>query len=206
MLYPGNWAETSAGPGYWEFLTRGIGLKGVAWTRGLQFCCTNLYARITLLSVQIVEWYVYKDLSNIHHVRKKRRGFSIKHLQLESLLPCLCLSWFWPAETVSDPQSLSQKLRWGQSSLSHSCPYYHHCAIGCFSVDSCAKSYGCTLRLQPPSECSRPILDQTPIILVKAKLCRSFNTALQGPLWWHWLRAVLGACGNRAIEKNALTR
>ena len=60
--------------------------------------------------------------------------------------------------------------------------------------------------LQKPSECSRPILDQTPIILVKAKLCRSFNTALQGPLWWHWLRAVLGACGNRAIEKNALTR
>ena len=40
------------------------GLKGAARTLGLQFCCINLYAHATPLSVQIAEWHVHKDLCN----------------------------------------------------------------------------------------------------------------------------------------------
>ena len=42
-----------------------IGLEHALHTRGLQFCCIDLYAHATMLSAQIAEWYVHKDLCNM---------------------------------------------------------------------------------------------------------------------------------------------
>ena len=61
------------------------GPKGAARTRGLEFCCINLYAHTTPLSAQAAEWYVHQDFAARPNHAASRPAYPPAHTRA-----CMC--------------------------------------------------------------------------------------------------------------------